>query len=217
MAPCSRARRRTRETSIPDNDGVEWVSGLATSPATEQTPLRGIGAPYSSLTSLGNGRAFKSDWVEPHWFPDGPNHIHVIEGLGGLTLEAEQISLRFHQEYGASLRATAHFLLPEPTDFASSDITVRIGNAWQTIPAAAIQATASGYLYEDPRGKRGFLRRLEYDAAAERISLRGRGFHTGAARTRPDNLVLSLEGLFFYAAQSLDGTKRGDRIVYRAR
>jgi hypothetical protein len=148
---------------------------------------------------------------------DEPTHVHVIEGLGGLTLEAERISLRFNQGYGASLRATANLFLPEATDLASSDLTVRIGNAWQTIPASEIRATASGYRYEDRGGSRGFLRRLEYDAASGRLSLKGRGFGTRAGSTRPDNLVLSLEGLFLYAAQSLDATKRGDRIFYRAR
>ena len=204
--------------TIPEGDTAEWVSGLATSPAMEQIPVRGIGSSYFSLRSLGNGRAFKSDWVDPFVAPDGPNHILVIEGLGGLTLEAERIALRFNQEYGASLRATAHFFLPEPTDFASSDITVRIGNAWQTIPAAAIQATATGYLYEDRARQAGL-------PAPPRVRRLGRAHLSQGTRVphrrgeHPARQPGALPGgpASSTAAQSLDGTKRGDRIVYRAR
>ena len=180
------------------------VPSLASFPIFEGHPLL-----------LGNGRAVFQDWHVLEG-PDRPHHLKVIRGLeGGVRLRARSVSIRFGSAGEARLAASADLSLPEPEHFASSDLAVRIGNATQTLPDDAFEATATGFRYLDPSGGSGFLRRVEYDTAAGRLEIEGQGTGTGAETTAARNLVLSLESLDLYVAESLDGQKRRSGIVYR--
>jgi hypothetical protein len=142
----------------------------------------------------------------------------LIDGLpGDLRLAARAVSIETDRGRGARIRASAELSLPEPDRFARADLAVRVGNASQVIPAEAFEATASGFRYRDPRGRRGFLRLVEYDAAAQTLEIRGRGKGTGAASTRPERILLSIESVDWFAAQSLAGVRlRGGGLRYRA-
>jgi len=166
---------------------------------------------------LGNGRAVflaTEGWVEDY----GPSQtrLYLVSGLpGGISLVADEIEIRREPGKGARISATADLLLPDPDLFALADLTIRVGNASQTVPAQRIVRTSSGFAYVDPRGLHGWLRRVEYDAAAGRIEISGRGSGIRAGSTRPRNLILSLESRELQIAQSLDGRRRPAGVRYR--
>jgi len=203
------------------DDAAFALGGLPSAPAFRRRRAPSFGG-YPIFTGqptlLGNGRAVYQDWVAEDGSNDRPHHLQVIRGLeGGVRLRARKISIRFGPAGDARLAAAADLFVPEPERFASSDLAVRVGNATQTIHRSSFEATATGFRYLDPGGGNGFLRRVEYDAAASRLEIEGQGTGTGAETTKASNLVLSLESLDLYVAESLDGEKRRGGIFYRRR
>jgi hypothetical protein len=200
------------------DDGVFAIGGVPEAPTLRRRKALNISS-YPSLSGepvpLGNGRAVFQDWVPWDGSNARPHHLQVIRGLdGGIRLRARQISIRFGPAGDARLAASAELFLPEPEQFASSDLAVRVGNATQTLPKGAFEATGKGFRYLDPGGAKGFLRRVEYDTVARRLEIEGQGTGTGAETTKARNLVLSLESLDLYAAESLDGARLRTAIVY---
>jgi hypothetical protein len=208
------------------DDRVVFVSGIGTAHEVQSleigypSPSEGSGwrIPFDDEWEvLGNGRALvdvSEGYVEDYGYCE--SRLQLVSGLsGGIRLAAEEIQLRREPGKPARLRATAELVLPNPELFASSDLTIRVGNASQTIPAEHITRNASGFHYLDVRGYYGWLRRVEYDAVAGRIEVSGRGSGIGAGSTRARNLILSLESRDFQIAQTLDGKARPNGIRYR--
>jgi hypothetical protein len=144
--------------------------------------------------------------------------LHVIDGLpGGRELATESMTLRASPRARASARLTARLVLPEPSDLAAADLTFRIGEVWQTIPASAWQATETGYRYEDASGANGFFRLLAYDAAGAELRVEGRGPLAEGARFGRRRVVVSLESEALRIAESVETVRRDGALVARRR
>jgi hypothetical protein len=205
----------------PRDDLIFTIGTAAGAPALRRAKALNAGGyptPSEPPQLLGNGRAVYHDWVAEDGSNGRAHHLQVIRGFaGGVRLRARKVSILPGAGGETLLTASADLSLPEPELFAGADLAVRVGDATQTIPRGAFEATATGFRYLDPTGAAGFLRRVEYDAAAGRLEIEGQGAGTGAETTAAKNLVLSLESLDLYVAQSLDGKARNGGVVYRRR
>jgi hypothetical protein len=149
---------------------------------------------WSPLLLLGNGRALRVESaVSSHL---GPQRAWVIGGLpGGIVLDEVALSVS-----GPDVALDARFALPEPEVFALADLTLRIGDVRQTIPAAALTATPDGFRYVDAAGANGFFRLVEYDARAQTLHVEGRSAEPDAPLGT--NRVVSLESTEFSIASA---------------
>jgi hypothetical protein len=139
--------------------------------------------------------------------------VQVLDGLpGGFELAAREMTLRSSSKGSATARLTARLVLPEPSELAAADVTLRIGEVWQTIPASAWQTTATGCRYEDASG---FFRLVEYDAAAATLRVEGGGPMPDGARFGKRRVVLSLESDVLRIAHAVDVVRRGGALVLR--
>jgi hypothetical protein len=164
--------------------------------------------PLSSfeLEMLGNGVALATEDVRTA-DPCTPMRPLVSDLPGGLVLRTSRVQLRLAGGQ-TKLRVTAELRMPRPELFAGQELTVRLGPLSQVIPAARIAATRKGWLYRDPAGSDGWVRRLEYapETGALRIDGRTPGFLV--EEIDPDNFAVSLESRDLYAAEYVAGVLR---------
>jgi hypothetical protein len=159
---------------------------------------RGTGA-FGPPELLGNGRGVFIDSSTFSNYNDGLSDLRslrVVEGLpDGIRLKKVALEVD-----GADVRLAAGFSLPAPATFVLADLTLRIGDVSQTIPAAAIRRTGRRFTYSDPEGANGFFRLVEYDARARTLRVEGRSAEPEAPLGT--NRVVSLESTEFYIASA---------------
>jgi hypothetical protein len=140
---------------------------------------------------LGNGRAIQ---YETYHQIGSTRVVRILDGLpGGARLERVALTTA-----GPEVSLRARFALPDPSVFGSAELTARIGNVLQRIPAESIVATRRGFRYEDPSGEHGFFRLVEYDVKRGVLRLSGRSVLPVAPLGT--NRVISLESSEFYVA-----------------
>jgi hypothetical protein len=205
------------------DDEISIVSGIGASPSVAKLPapfgFRAYEGP-NTLAPVGNGRALYPLAFDLVVDEEGLNvpcqtPLHLLRGLpGGFVLEAQQLTLRVPAKGDAEASVTARLVLPDPAALVAADVTLRVGNVAQSLSAAAFEATANGWRYEDATGAQGFFGLVEYDAIAQTLIVQGSGAVPKSARTRPKNLVLSLESTELRIAQSIDAVRRRGALVY---
>jgi len=165
---------------------------------------------------LGNGRVVIFD-NHNHVAALEPHGLQVIEGFADdVQLHVRKVEIQTVRGRRIRARAVAEFSLPHPARFASQDLEVRLGEFHQTIPARDIVRTERGFSYDDPGGRAGFFRHIEYDVARRRLVMSGRCRCDASGALRTENLAISLQSSELYAAQTLDAEERGGRILYIA-
>jgi hypothetical protein len=165
---------------------------------------------------LGNGRVVIFD-NHDHVAALEPHGLQVIEGFADdVQLHVRKVEIQTVRGRGIRARAVAEFSLPHPARFGSQDLEVRLGVFHQTLPARDIVRTERGFSYDDPGGRAGFFRHIEYDVARRRLAISGRGRGDAPGALRADNLALSLQSSDLYVAQTLDAEERGGRVLYSA-
>jgi hypothetical protein len=181
--------KREPARPTPDDGVVRLVT------ARKNAQRVGLNVPAAHLSNvplpIGNGRAVSAQLDDDELVPF-ERRLRIVEGLrGGDRLDDVALAVDGPD-------ATVSAALAEPAVFPLDDLTVRVGEIAQVLPAAAIATTATGFRYADATGANGFFREVEYDAAARRLELVGRSAEP-IAPIGPAP-ILSLESTDLYIA-----------------
>ncbi len=187
------------------DDVFTVVSGVdTTSPTVESVAMGVLGGPLNSggLASrpalVGHGRAFAMGaGADARPGTGGDDAVHVIDGLPrGDDLSVKKLQIKFKAakpQKGASFKVTADLVLADPSLFGTEDTTISIGNAAQTIPAAAFVLKKGKQTYTRPRRGSGFITKVVYDPRKGTLSVVGKGVGTGGETTAADNVPFTVD------------------------
>jgi hypothetical protein len=101
-----------------------------------------------------------------------------------------------------SFSTSGKYAMDDPALLAGSDLTVSVGQASQTIPAARIKRSRTGVLsYADPKRLHGFITKLSLDAAKRKFSVTGKGVGIGIRTTAPAFVPVAIEADSIYFSE----------------
>lgn len=188
------------------DDKITLVSGLGG--MVTSTPLAADGELNTQVSSavqgLGGGRAVcVSSGANGTVGTGDDDQMRVVTGLPttrGLHVTKLNVTFDPHKPNAVeTFSASGAYNTDDKLLHAGSDLTVSIGNASQTIPAARIKQKASGQLtYSDPKHKSGFISNLTLNPTAHKFSIVARGKGTGIRTTDAAYAPVAIEGANAY-------------------
>lgn len=179
------------------DDALAVVTGIGRAPRVLHVPAGGSfdAANHFQYVPqvLGEGRvAFLSSGADGVLGAGRDDGVRVVARLPlGRRLAVSALRVRFgagaQDEDRVTLRARLR--LDDAAGLPGADVTVSVGNASQTIAAAALTRDRRGVSYDDAQGAAGFVRRLRIEAKSGRVALDARvaddALETSDARALP--------------------------------
>lgn len=210
------------------DDVFTLVTGLGATPVVEHVAYATGGQALDTfgLASrpdlAGGGRA-----VAMGTGPDGAESeggddvVHVIDDLPrerDVTLKSLQIKFKAAKPAkGESYVVKASLALDDPTLFGAGDLTISIGNAAETIPAALIVTKGGKPTYKRPKGAAGFIKKMVYSPKKGTLTLSGKGVGTGGETTDAAFVPFTLDtDEWLFVGQTVSGTATKAGIKYKA-
>jgi hypothetical protein len=189
------------------DDQVTLVTGAgATATASSQSADGEFNAAgtSSAVQGLGGGRAVcVSSGANGTIGTGGDDQMRVVTGLPETRgMHVAKLSFTFDPakpNAAETFSASGAYNTDDNLLHAGADLTISIGNASQTIPAARIKRKSSGVLqYSDPKHKFGFLAALTLDTGKHKFSLAGKGKGTGVRSTDAAYVPVAVDGADTY-------------------